>query len=154
MCLRGFSKNIRFSFVQGVAQNLPQILPYWCRMKKSLGKCIWCITYTSNGKTSRKLARMTVKIDHVKPGQAGKLKAEMPLATVVSGVGPGFQFVQGLIISRPDFRQTPAINETGPVFNQVGRGADCFTMKPPQRINRTKWPTIVPNWHKGHPQIS
>jgi hypothetical protein len=122
-------------------------------MKKSMGKCIWCITYTSNGKTSRKLAGMTVKIDHVNPGQDGKLKAETPLATVVSGVGPGFQFVQGLIISRPDFRQTPAMNETGPVFNPVGR-ADCFKMKLHQRINRTKWPSIVPNGHKGHPQIS
>jgi len=46
-------------FVQLIAQTRRNDPPYWCRMKKSLAKCIWCISYTRAGKDSGKLTGMT-----------------------------------------------------------------------------------------------
>jgi hypothetical protein len=46
-------------FVQLIAQTRRNDPPYWCRMKKSLAKCIWCISYTRAGNDSGKLPGMT-----------------------------------------------------------------------------------------------
>jgi len=53
-------RKTKASFCVKITQNEKLFRPCLCRMKKSLAKCISCITYTFEGKVSGRLAGMTV----------------------------------------------------------------------------------------------
>ena len=56
----GDRRKTEVSFCVKITQNGRFLRPCLCRMKKSLSKCISCITYTFEGEFSVKLAGMTV----------------------------------------------------------------------------------------------